>query len=211
MVVRRCHVCFIFEDERYPSDPVSLCQLKGRAKRPCMLCENEVDIEKIWPDADSGLQYTYWACVPCYATIRRDLIMYDSAGDVGCCGDKISKVTAKRRGETERSMMREQFRDSEGACFWQLRYRFQKSGQTKTHLAGSIVCRLCVYDGITLLSGDCSINCQQFIVQSGRVLGRLQQYCINVTAADLLGEETGNSRSGLRAALTLKVDKSYMK
>ena len=75
--------------------------------------------------------------------------------------------------------------------------------QTKVHLAGSIVCRLCVYDGITLSSGDCSINCQQLIVQSGpcpRTVATI------VTAADLLSGETGNSCLGLQAALTLEVD-----
>ena len=35
---------------------------------------NVVDIGEIWPDANGGLQYTYWVYVPCYADICRDLI-----------------------------------------------------------------------------------------------------------------------------------------
>ena len=76
-----------------------MCQLKGRAKRACVICEDEVDIGEIWPDAAGGLQH--WVCVPCRATIRRDLVKYDSAGDVGCRGNEISENSSSYSSASE--------------------------------------------------------------------------------------------------------------
>ena len=87
------------KDPRYPSDRVSLCQFKGRAKRACVICDNEVDIGEILPDADGGLQH--WVCVPCRATIRHDLVKYDSAEDVSCRGDEISEDSSSSSSEEE--------------------------------------------------------------------------------------------------------------